>query len=390
MYRETPLRIGHIIQSGSLGVGGPVTAMIAMCSALVRAGCECSVACHGGDLRTAPGLDGRIAVSEVGIGRNPLGNGDGMKNLSNFIRNVDVLHLHGLWDPLPGAAARLARKLRTPYVVSLHGMLLERSMANHQLRKRLFLAFSGETIMGRASALHFTTRLEQRESQPFLPEGLDRVVIPLTIDGGLLERLPGRQEWRRYFPQLPETWPRLLFLSRIHPVKNLPSLIRALPGLVKEFRGLHLVVAGDGEAEYVQKMHRIALDAGVSKEILFIGSVTGEEKAALISSATVMTIPSFHENFGMAVAEGLACEVPTLVTPGLGIGAEILAHGAGVPCGEDSESISTAIAGALRKPEDLRIAGENGRRWAIETLAPGAVAAQLLRLYVKASGGGST
>ncbi|EQD35365.1 glycosyltransferase, partial [mine drainage metagenome] len=86
-----------------------------------------------------------------------------------------------------------------------------------------------------------------------------------------------------------------------------------------------------------------------------------------------MTIPSFHENFGMAIAEGLACGVPALVPPGLGIGAEILACGAGVPCGEDAVSISGSLSEALRDPDQLRTDGDNGRRWALETLAPGVI-----------------
>jgi glycosyltransferase involved in cell wall biosynthesis len=177
----------------------------------------------------------------------------------------------------------------------------------------------------------------------------------------------------------------LLFLSRIHPVKNLPSLICAIPALAEEFPGVHLVVAGGGDLSYVQRMRAIAESSAGAKRIVFVGPISGEAKSALVCSATVMAIPSFHENFGMAVAEGLACSVPALVTPGLGMGAEILACGAGFSCGEDASSIAACLRTALRDPSRISIAGENGRRWALRTLSALAVSGQLIRLYAAAN-----
>ncbi|MDA8376901.1 MAG: glycosyltransferase [Planctomycetia bacterium] len=379
------MRIGHIIQSSSLATGGPVTAMFAMCNALLQVGSVCNIACRNRNEEIESDLDPRITISTMDIGRIPFTNRNEMIKLIHFIQDVDILHLHGLWDSLPGAAAGLAERFRKPYVVSLHGMLLNRSMANHSFRKKIYLFINGKKIMRHASALHFTTQLELSQSQPFLPNGTERVVIPLTIDNRLFKKLPDEKQWRNYFPQLPTSWPRLVFLSRIHPVKNLPSLINAMPWLVKEFPGLHLVVAGNGEKEYIRHIHQSINNAGISQAIYFVGSVSGEAKVALLRSATILTIPSFHENFGMSIAEGLMCEVPALITPDIGIGTEIIACGAGIPCREDHESISAAIAGALHNPEKLRIAGDNGRNWALKTLAPGTIATSILNLYIKIS-----
>ena len=375
------MRIGHVIQSASLAVGGPTASTFAMCSALTRAGCACVIACQQRDDGEPLGLDTGVAISIFGIRRNPLANREGKAALLRFIQGVDVLHLHGLWDPLPCMAARLAREQEKPYVVSLHGMLLERSIAHHRLRKQLFLAALGNRVLRGAAALHFTTQAELDQATLLLPSGPERVVIPLTIESGLLDNLPDANRWRQYFPELPDSWPRLLFLSRIHPVKNLPSLIAAIPALAAEFPGLHLVVAGGGDPGYVRKMHALAESSAEAKRIVFVGPTSGEAKSALVCSATVMAIPSFHENFGMAVAEGLACSVPTLVTPGLGIGAEILACGAGFPCGEESNLIAASLARALRVPDQLRAGGENGRRWAIQTLAPQAVSERFIAVY---------
>ncbi len=384
------MKIGHVIQSGSLAEGGPTASTFAMCNALGWAGCECAIVCQKKDTEVQTGLDDQITIRLAHIGRNPFNRREGIRTLREFINEVNIVHLHGLWDPLPCAAANIARRVGKPYIVSLHGMLLERSIAHHRLRKQLFLAVAGNSVLRNATALHFTTQTEMEQADPLLPAEPERAVIPLTIDRSLFVDDKSANRWRESFPLLPETWPRLLFLSRIHPVKNLPSLLGALPQLVREFPGLHLVVAGGGEASYVRRMHELAGMLLKEKRVIFVGPVSGAAKACLIRSSTIMTIPSFHENFGMAIAEGLACGVPALVTPGLGIGEEILAEGAGFSCGEDENSVSASLLGALGNRERLELAGMNGRRWAQRELEASVVAKKFLAVYESAlaSGGG--
>ena len=368
------MRIGHVIESCRLEDGGPSSSLFALCDALARAGCECEIACRRRDDEERPGANLRAVVLPRDFWR-------GRRDVGGFVRRVDVVHLHGLWDSLPVAAGQYAVRNGIPYVISLHGMLLQRSLAHHRIRKRLFLAAVGRRILAGASALHFTTQAELDHAAAMLPAGPARVVIPLTVDRRLLAEPPDREEWRNYFPDLPDSWPRLLFLSRLHPVKNLPALIAALPPLVKEFPGLHLVVAGSGDPSYIRGVHRLVEDASLAGHAYFLGPVAGEPKLALLRSATVITIPSFHESFGMALAEALACGVPALVTPEIGLRKEILANAAGFESGESASSIAESLAKALRDPSGLRVAGENGRRWALRVLSPEGVAARFLSTY---------
>ena len=83
----------------------------------------------------------------------------------------------------------------------------------------------------------------------------------------------------------------------------------------------------------------------------------------------------------MALAEGLACGVPVLVTPEIGLRQEILASSAGIMCDESPSSIAESLAIALRDPNRLRLAGVNGRRWAIGTLSPSVVSQKFMDVY---------
>lgn len=379
------MRIGHIIQSTRVKDGGTTSALMALCDSLVHAGSTCTIACRGCDPPEAAQLPVGVTQTVIDPGRWPLQNRVGIGELRRFIKSVDVLHLHGVWDAMPTVAGMLARRMGVPYVQSLHGMLLEPCFSHHRWRKQAFLATVGRRVLRGAAVIHCTTTAELRDASPLLPGGPDRVVVPLAVEAKLLQEEPYRQEWRKYFPQLPDAWPRLLFLARIHRQKNPEALLNALPALVREFPDLHVVVAGNGEEHYVRGLRALTEELGVVKNVHFIGLVGGDAKAALIRSATILAIPTFHENFGMTVAECMACGVPALVTPGLGIGEEILANDAGVECGEDSGSVGDSLARALRLPGRLRNVGDNGRRWAMRALASETVAAGFLAAYASAS-----
>jgi glycosyltransferase involved in cell wall biosynthesis len=263
-------------------------------------------------------------------------------------------------------------------------MLLQRSLSHHRMRKRLFLATIGRRILAGAAVLHFATQAELDHAAAVLPAGPERVVVPLTVESNLMTEQTDKNQWRQYFSVLPDSWPRLLFLSRLHPVKNLPALIAAIPLLAVRFPGLHLVIAGTGDPGYVCRMKRLAEQAGVGKRTYFLGAVAGEAKLALLRSATVTTIPSLHESFGMALAESLACGVPVLVTPEMGLRQEILANGAGFASGESASSIAESLAKILCDPIGITAAGENGRRWANSNLSPSVVSRKFMEIYASA------
>ena len=380
------MRIGHVIQSTRIKDGGTTSALMALSDSLVHAGTDCTIACSGCDPPEVARLPEGVTQTVINPGRWPLHDREGIAALHKFAESVDVLHLHGVWDAMPTAAGLLARRMGVPYIQSLHGMLLEPCFSHHRWRKQVFLRAIGGRVLGSAAAIHCTTEAELRDASPLLPAGPDRVVVPLAVEASLLNEAPDREQWRKYFTQLPDTWPRLLFLARIHRQKNPEAVLHALPALVREFPGLHLVMAGNGEERYVQGLLHLAESLGVSGQVHFVGLVGGEAKAALIGSSTILAIPTFHENFGMTVAECMACGVPALVTPGLGIGEEVLANHAGMACGEDSGSVAAALSQALRSPDRIRSMGENGRRWAKVALASERVAAGFLAAYSSARG----
>ena len=146
--------------------------------------------------------------------------------------------------------------------------------------------------------------------------------------------------------------PYLLFLSRIHPKKGVDLLLKAyanvlrngtierpLPetgrgepigmgGLRRE--GPDLVVAGPIDSEYARRMISMAQELGVSNRVHFPGMLSGDAKWGAFYGCEAFILPSHQENFGIAVAEALACSKPVLISNQVNIWREIEFSGAGI------------------------------------------------------------
>ena len=93
----------------------------------------------------------------------------------------------------------------------------------------------------------------------------------------------------------------LLFLGRLHEKKGCDLLLEAFRRVAPP---LHLVFAGPcADADLEARLRALAEGLPVT----FTGPLYGEEKWAALAAAEVFILPSHQENFGMAVAEALAC-----------------------------------------------------------------------------------
>ena len=107
----------------------------------------------------------------------------------------------------------------------------------------------------------------------------------------------------------------------------------------KEFESWRLVLAGDGSSEHVANLKAKVESHHANRLVLFPGWLNGEKKDAALRQASLLALPSYHENFGLCVMEALACGVPVLISPHVNLAPDIEAAGAGWIAPVEEEAI---------------------------------------------------
>jgi glycosyltransferase involved in cell wall biosynthesis len=267
--------------------------------------------------------------------------------LRSNIQNFSVAHIHAVFNHSSVAAAHACQKSGVPYVIRPLGTLDPWSMTQKSLRKRLFWQISGKGIMDNAAAVHYTSEAEKLATEASL--GLNHgTVIPLGVETAYTDSA-GKDSGDPY----------VLVLSRLHSKKGLDVLIEAFLSLVQmpQFEQWRLVLAGDGPVEYVSMLKA---KARASSQITFTGWLDGDEKNAVLSSASLLVLPSHQENFGLCVMEALAQSVPVLVSPNVNLAKEIAAANAGWIASIEKAALKEKLAEALSNRDELTRRGRAG------------------------------
>ena len=299
--------------------------------------------------------------------------------LARRIGEFDIAHLHALFVWPVWAAARAARRADVPYVVAPRGML-ERALIQKKNRvmKSVLIAAVGRRMLEAAAAIHVTSAREAAEAAAFgfalppiheVPNGVDLVPTPVAS-----------ADLSPAVAALVQGPPVLLFIGRISWKKGLDRLIAALP----QVPGIRLVVAGNDEEDYLPTLKSQAAALGMSDRIVYCGPVGVAEKAALLSYAMALVLPSYSENFGNVILEAMAAGCPVVVTPEVGIADIVRDSGAGWVIDGTPSSLGAGIS-ALVADSQLRLTmGERGRTIA-QRYAWAAVAERMERVYQEIS-----
>jgi glycosyltransferase involved in cell wall biosynthesis len=380
------LRCLHYLPSVRLEEGGVARAVLDFCAIFASLGHATTLVTS--DPKDVPadwvaGTAGapKVVVIDPPRGRLELLPRASVARLNDLLRETDVLHLHAPWTVSNEQWAAAARRSGVPYVLTLHGMLDDWSMAQKRLKKRIYLAIAGNRLLRGAAAIHCTAQAELEQASRWVDRERG-VVLPLLFDLDAFRRLPGPEPARARFPQLTGERPALLFLSRVHPKKGLEQLIGAAGELRRRGTDCAILIAGPGEAEYVARLQSLASSLGVRDLVHFLGMVRGPEKLSLYQGADLFVLPTSQENFGLVLLESLACGTPVLTTRGVDIWQELQAAGARIADAAPGP-LATAIAELLSDRAALKSRGDAGRSWVFGRYEPRRLAAEYEALYAR-------
>ncbi len=394
------MKVLHVIPAVAMQYGGPSRAVFDICEGLGRQGVETLVATTDAD------GDGRL---DVDLGRPISFNGSQViffrrewserfkysRQLSQWIKgNVhafDLVHIDAIFSHSSIAAARFCRLQNVPYVVRPIGSLSHWSMKRKHYQKKFLWQFGVKQMLEGAAAVHYTSTEEKRQAEGAL--GLDRgVVIPPGI--ATKERADTRTcaEFRAAYRGLGRR-PYVLLMSRLHPVKGLELLFEVFLDLAEhpEFNQWRLLVAGDGDPRYVSQLKHMANDHRSGHRVIFAGWLDGEKKTAALQEASILALPSHHENFGFAAVEALSMSVPVFISTHVHLAETVRKAGAGWIISRNRTDMKRGLAEALTDQTERSTRGAAGLELVESTFTPNAAArgfADLYRLIVRQHLGG--
>ena len=376
------MKILHVVPTyyPAVRYGGPIRSVHGLASALAAQGHDVHVYTTNvdGDGVLAVPLDRPVLRDGVtvwyfatGIGRR-LYRSPGMRQaLRANIANFDIVHLHSvfLWPTL--AAALTARKAGVPYVLSPRGMLVEDLIRRKSsLAKRAWITLFERRNIERAAAIHVTSETEASELKAL---GFPRVRLAVVANGIEMPRnLPSTNlnsgEARR---------PYMLFLGRLNWKKGLDRLIPAM----KEVTNADLLIAGNDEENYRPELEALARRHGVVDRVRFVGPVDDSKKWALLTSARILVLPSYSENFGNVVLEAMAVGCPVIVTPEVGIASLVQESCCGVVAAGDPVNLGLEMKQLLNDDACRRNMGDAGRRAVQVRYSWSTIGRQMLDVY---------
>ncbi len=293
---------------------------------------------------------------------------------------LDVIHAHFTTPAAELAAARCARKIGAPFLVTYHGDWVPVGGFIRRTAIAFYNRYFLHKVLSQAKRIVCSSAYYIDESK-FLPRYRDRIVcIPNGIN---LEEfaIPHSKDDCRVMLGLASDSKVILFVGNLFPYKAPDVLIKAMPEIAGSIRNVMLILAGKGILE--EKLKELSRNLGVEKYIRFPGYVSGELKSVCYKAADVFVLPSTMgtEVFPLVLLEASASGLPVVVSD-LAAFKCIIREGANgiVVKRNDEHNLAEAIIYLLQNDDVRKRMGQEGRRRA-ECYSWDTIAAELEGVY---------
>jgi len=225
-----------------------------------------------------------------------------------------------------------------PYFVFPHGMLdpwFKRQYPMKHFKKWLYWPWAEYRVLRDARAVLFSNQTERTLARKSFwlyrcREAIAGYGVSLPAGDDSVQR----EAFMDVVPSLGQS-KFFLFLSRLHEKKGPDLAIRAFGALQRaepeRMRSYRLVVAGPAVSEeYLSKLKQIERENCVPGTVLWTGMLSVDQKWGAMRTADAFLLPSHQENYGLAVAEALACKLPVLISTAVNVWEDVVGDGAGI------------------------------------------------------------
>jgi glycosyltransferase involved in cell wall biosynthesis len=327
------MKLLHVIQSANPIHGGPIEGVRQIARIYRTHNIEAELVTH--DLPDAPYIVD-FPLKMHALGPCSLGRYGYSPRLLPWLRqnhqNYDCVIIHGLWQYHGYACWRTLRTTNTPYVVFTHGMLdpwFKRQYPLKHLKKWFYWRWREYRVLRDAKAVLFTSEEERiLAAESFSAYRVNPFVVGYGVRIPNFDLKAVRQDFFAKHPRL--RGKRLaIFVGRIHPKKGCELLIEAFHETLAHDPDWHLLMVGPDQVGWQADLQLQSSRLGIADRLTWTGMLKGESKWGAMAASEIFVLPSHQENFGIVVAEALACGLPALISSRVNIWREVQNEGAG-------------------------------------------------------------
>ena len=325
-YKKKILRI---ISSLNPEYGGPPAAIVDSTIALNRIGFKVDIVTH--DNKESQFV--KIKNTTIhNLGPSLLGDYNlNFKFTKWLIQNrskYDLFIVHGLWQ-FNTLAARLF--LKKKYYVFVHGQLdpSYKKFFFNKIKKFIYWNLIEKKNLKDSKFILLTNKKEKDllNDTYVNTKGLKKKVVGYGILEPKYDTSKVKKIFYKKFKSLKDK-DFYIYLGRFHNKKGCEIIMNAVKYFSLRKKPINVLMCGSNNI-YKKYLQKISKDLNIEKNIIWSNFLKNDIKLGALLSSKAMLLPSYGENFGVALVEAMACGIPVLTTNKVNIYNYIIENNAG-------------------------------------------------------------
>jgi len=229
----------------------------------------------------------------------------------DVLKNADIVHGHSQNSLFTVKMIEKAKELGAKTVI--HFMAVDALSDHPNSLVRLLGPLYGRWAVLRAIRSSDTRLVKSLRDKEILKNryGIDTIYVPDGVNEELLN-MPNKAEEFKAKYNIND--PFIVYIGRLHRLKGIDVLIKAISIATKEEPTLTAVIIGPGN----QRPYReLANKLGVEKNVVFTGFVSEEVKIGALDASTSLVLPStsnYAEAYSLAITEAWARGKPVVAS----------------------------------------------------------------------------
>jgi len=226
-----------------------------------------------------------------------------MREITSF--DPEFIYINGLFSKpfvIDVILAHWLLRHRSGIILAVHGTCKPSALTQKKIKKKVFLTL--------VKLLGFHRKIKFHASNPEEKEEIKAVFG--QVDVVVINPMPPAIDERIQYPSKQTGALELIFIGRVHPIKNLHFLLQLL-GKVKG--RINLRIAGVIEdLEYHKSCNQLIAQLPPHVSVHFLGEVPHNQIRKVLADAHLMALPTLGENYGYAIIEALSTARPILIS----------------------------------------------------------------------------